>query len=359
MRLFGVAQVCLTDDDLAGLNWLYPSCEGAKNVRTCFHSARNIGYLRLFCWVVVPMLIGLAILLLMIACVKRHQRAQLGWYTLKLQEIEEHNHKLLDDLARHHSMDRRGKKKIADLEAHQLLLEEEMEAMATELDNEMPRTASWFAKNPASSPSRRASLGAKFARRASAVLGGLTPRSRAPDPPAAPAAGLDVSVKDNKALNRLKESATKFRASFFHHHNAPPPPPPPGMGPPPDDELSGSVGRSQTREKGGARMPSLVSGAGGQAPAGMPPLGLPPSGLPPAAGAPPPPPPILEMSSRTEDHHSCYIVMIHNSYTTFLFRNCSYDRDIPWEKRLRYIGNHPIKPTFCSFLTLINYLIRH
>ena len=29
----------------------------------------------------------------------------------KLQEIEEHNHKLLDDLARHHSMDRRGKKK--------------------------------------------------------------------------------------------------------------------------------------------------------------------------------------------------------------------------------------------------------
>ena len=298
-----MAQVCLTDDDLAGLNWLYPSCEGAKNVRTCFHSARNIGYLRLFCWVVVPMLIGLAILLLMIACIKRHQRAQLGWYTLKLQEIEEHNHKLLDDLARHHSMDRRGKKKIADLEAHQLLLEEEMEAMATELDNEMPRTASWFAKNPASSPSRRASLGAKFARRASAVLGGLTPRSRVPDPPPAPpAAGLDVSVKDNKALNRLKESATKFRASFFHHHNAPPPPPPPGMGPPPDDELSGSVGRSQTREKGGARMPSLVSGAGGQAPAGMPPLGLPPSGLPPSsAGAPPPPPPILEMSSRTED----------------------------------------------------------
>ena len=31
------------------------------------------------------------------------------------------------------------------------------------------------------------------------------------------------------------------------------------MGPPPDDELSGSVSRSQTREKGGARMPSLVS----------------------------------------------------------------------------------------------------
>ena len=69
MHSCGVAQVCLTDDDLAGLNWLYPSCEGAKNVRTCFHSARNIGYLRLFCWVVVPMLIGLAILLLMIAAV--------------------------------------------------------------------------------------------------------------------------------------------------------------------------------------------------------------------------------------------------------------------------------------------------
>ena len=52
-------------------------------------------------------------------------------------------------------------------------------------------------------------------------------------------------------------------------------------------------------------MPSLVSGAGGQAPAGMPPLGLPPSGLPPSsAGAPPPPPPILEMSSRTEDQHA-------------------------------------------------------
>ena len=230
---------------------------------TCFQSARNIGWLRLFCWVVVPMLITLVDPLLMIACVKRHQRAQLGWYTLKLQEIEEHNHKLLDDLARHHSMDRRGKKKIADLEAYQLLLEEEMEAMATELDNEMPRTASWFAKNPASLPSRRASLGAKFARRVGRGVGADAARAHGRPAAGGAAGGPGRIGEGQQSAQSLKQSATKFRASFFHHHNAPPPPPP-EMGPPPDDELSGSVSQSQTREKGRARMPSLSRAPAGR-----------------------------------------------------------------------------------------------
>ena len=115
-----MAQVCLTDDDLAGLNWLYPSCEGAKNVRTCFHSARNIGYLRLFCWVVVPLLVALAILLLLIAWVKHHQRQQLGYYHVKLQEIEEHNHKLLADVLHHEKNHAGAAQKVAQMEQLQV-----------------------------------------------------------------------------------------------------------------------------------------------------------------------------------------------------------------------------------------------
>ena len=137
-------EVCISEDDLAGLNWLYPACEGVFTVPTCFKSARNIGWLRLFCWVVLPLLITLVFLLLLIACVKRHQRAQLGWYTMKLQEVEENNHKLLKDVIKHekHHVEREASRRqsrmrhVMEMEAMQLRLETQMEGLARGLDDE-------------------------------------------------------------------------------------------------------------------------------------------------------------------------------------------------------------------------------
>ena len=217
MHLFGVAQVCLTDDDLAGLNWLYPSCEGAKNVRTCFHSARNIGYLRLFCWVVVPMLIGLAILLLMIACIKRHQRAQLGWYTMKLQEVEENNHKLLKDVIKHekHHVEREASRRqsrmrhLMEMEAMQLRLEAQMEGLARGLDDE-------------DREERRATVSGwervKLAGRASVFLGHSADRP-------APDGGAGERSKSARERPRPKKSVfgMSMKTLFSTHHPAPAP----------------------------------------------------------------------------------------------------------------------------------------
>ena len=215
MHSCGVAQVCLTDDDLAGLNWLYPSCEGAKNVRTCFHSARNIGYLRLFCWVVVPMLIGLAILLLMIACVKRHQRAQLGWYTVKLQEVEENNHKLLKDVIKHekHHVEREASRRqsrmrhLMEMEAMQLRLEAQMEGLARGLDDEDREERS----HSVSGWER-----VKLAGRASIFLGHSADRP-------APDGGAGERSKSARERPRPRKSLFSVANLFSTHHPAPAP----------------------------------------------------------------------------------------------------------------------------------------
>ena len=108
------------EPDLAGLNWLYPSCDSVVAAPVCFRSQRNIGVLRLFCWVVVPLLVALAILLLLIAWVKHHQRQQLGYYHVKLQEIEEHNHKLLADVLHHEKNHAGAAQKVAQMEQLQV-----------------------------------------------------------------------------------------------------------------------------------------------------------------------------------------------------------------------------------------------
>ena len=42
---------CLSAHDLEGLNWMYPSCSGARTFPVCPENDRNFGYLRLiyFC----------------------------------------------------------------------------------------------------------------------------------------------------------------------------------------------------------------------------------------------------------------------------------------------------------------------
>ena len=56
--------MCLTADDLLGLNYLYPVCTHAMPPpASCYKSERNIGWLRFALWVLVPVLIALGLLL--------------------------------------------------------------------------------------------------------------------------------------------------------------------------------------------------------------------------------------------------------------------------------------------------------
>ena len=208
-------EVCISEDDLAGLNWLYPACEGVFTVPTCFKSARNIGWLRLFCWVVLPLLIALVFLLLLIACVKRHQRAQLGWYTVKLQEVEENNHKLLKDVIKHekHHAEREASRRqsrmrhVMEMEAMQLRLETQMEGLARGLDDE-------------DREERRATVSGwervKLAGRASIFLGHSADRP-------APDGGAGERSKSARERPRPKKSVfgMSMKTLFSAHHPAP------------------------------------------------------------------------------------------------------------------------------------------
>ena len=209
-------EVCISEDDLAGLNWLYPACEGVFTVPTCFKSARNIGWLRLFCWVVLPLLIALVFLLLLIACVKRHQRAQLGWYTVKLQEVEENNHKLLKDVIKHekHHAEREASRRqsrmrhVMEMEAMQLRLETQMEGLARGLDDE-------------DREERRATVSGwervKLAGRASIFLGHSADRP-------APDGGAGERSKSARERPRPRKSLFSVANLFStHHHPAPAP----------------------------------------------------------------------------------------------------------------------------------------
>jgi hypothetical protein len=92
-------EVCITDDDLAAINFLYPVCEGAQvPPASCFKSERNIGWLRFAVWVLVPLLIVMLMLLCIVAAVKRHQRQKLGSFAVKLNKMSEQNEKLLKKL---------------------------------------------------------------------------------------------------------------------------------------------------------------------------------------------------------------------------------------------------------------------
>ena len=78
------AQICLTADDLAGLNYLYPSCDFViAPPAKCYKSERNIGWLRFAMWVLLPVLIALLLLLCVVGCVKRHQAQKLGSFAVK------------------------------------------------------------------------------------------------------------------------------------------------------------------------------------------------------------------------------------------------------------------------------------
>jgi len=76
-------RTCLTADDLEGLNYLYPSCEGAVKpmIETgeplCIKSKRLSGWLRLMYAVLLPWICVSLFIMLLQSIVRRHQRKRL------------------------------------------------------------------------------------------------------------------------------------------------------------------------------------------------------------------------------------------------------------------------------------------
>ena len=76
-------RTCLTSDDLEGLNFLYPTCEGAMQPRLdtgeplCIKGKRLGGWLRLIYAVLVPWVIVSAITVLTQCTVRMHQKRRL------------------------------------------------------------------------------------------------------------------------------------------------------------------------------------------------------------------------------------------------------------------------------------------
>ena len=115
------SKVCMTEDDLHGLNFLYPTCDNAiLPPASCHKSERNIGWLRFAMWVIFPVLIALAILLFLTGLVKHHQRKQLGSFALKLSDLKDQNNRLIEQM------------RVAVLKAEE---EEEAQALAQQASN--------------------------------------------------------------------------------------------------------------------------------------------------------------------------------------------------------------------------------
>lgn len=70
-------RVCLSQDDLEGLNVLYPDCSHAISEPVCDKVEYNIGWVRLSVWLVVPILISLALMLCIFATTSHHQNKRL------------------------------------------------------------------------------------------------------------------------------------------------------------------------------------------------------------------------------------------------------------------------------------------
>lgn len=84
------SKACLQQDDLDGLNSLFPTCAGAGPLQTpsCVKAARNIGWVRLAATVALPLMVAMgASLGLVVVVKKRHLH--------RLRTAEQLNHKLV------------------------------------------------------------------------------------------------------------------------------------------------------------------------------------------------------------------------------------------------------------------------
>ena len=87
-------RTCLTADDLEGLNYLYPICDGAATEPNCVKTRRLGGWLRLAAAVATPYVV-VSVALMMLQCIAR------GYQWRKVHELEETTHRLRKEARAH------------------------------------------------------------------------------------------------------------------------------------------------------------------------------------------------------------------------------------------------------------------
>ena len=83
---------------LEGLNYLYPTCEGADPEPQCLKERRTSGYLRLLITVALPYFLMSVLLFLVISAVRCHQRRQLRELEERVANIRERGRYVTDFL---------------------------------------------------------------------------------------------------------------------------------------------------------------------------------------------------------------------------------------------------------------------
>lgn len=70
-------RVCLSEDDLEAIHVLYPDCSQPVTTPVCYKTAHNIGWVRLGCYILIPVLIALLLLMLLNAYVHTYLVARI------------------------------------------------------------------------------------------------------------------------------------------------------------------------------------------------------------------------------------------------------------------------------------------
>lgn len=78
---------CLAPDDLTGLNYLYPTCDGALDVVRCNTQQSNVGWLRLAFAIFVPMFVALSVTLLLTFYAKRRNGDRIREMHAQLKDL--------------------------------------------------------------------------------------------------------------------------------------------------------------------------------------------------------------------------------------------------------------------------------
>ena len=137
--------VCLSSDDLEGLNVLYPQCGGAAITQTgCFKSRHNIGWVRLAALMGVPGLITFFLLMLLNSWVRSYQAARIeSAKNLALSVNRQRAHERLKRKELEAADSQRTAEAIAQVEEAQRTAQEahiayqEAQAKARELEEEL------------------------------------------------------------------------------------------------------------------------------------------------------------------------------------------------------------------------------
>ena len=87
-------KVCLTADDLEGLNTIYPVCTGRDMTMTtgkdwnCGKSDHNIGFVRVAVWIVLPVAAIMLIELLILSRLKSHEEEKMKKKDVQLADVQ-------------------------------------------------------------------------------------------------------------------------------------------------------------------------------------------------------------------------------------------------------------------------------